>query len=439
MALGINEYGIVDARDRERITLCRPHPNGGIPTNIEIPVAILESHRLESGDIVVGAMESLIPAEEMSSVAESPSGNGTGGAHRRDIREVPSERLTSISHINGLEPAEAAGRPTARETRNIYERVRPNRRIPLAVDSADSTGRALDIAAPFAMGYTGIIYGPHASGLTRALHQVVNGVRMNAPEVVPIVLLLRPRGEEITYWRRSFPEADVVVCPSGQSGASPEQTLRVGELVLESALRQTELGKHVLLAIESLTGLWGAMLESEEADAQREADIAAARHRIRQSFSKAGDFTGEGFLGSGIGGSLTLVGTVWNRDIDLEAEEEGEIHPHLRLLEHLLPESNWQVALSGELAADRLYPALELSRCLSRDEENLVDSALFEQLQSARQSLLELSLKGQHERLMDVLRQTDDLDSALQLLAGARNERASSFESLKNLLGGGET
>src|SRR5207249_241932 len=98
-------------------------------------------------------------------------------------------------------------------------------------------------------------------------------------------------------------------------------------LALEAAQRQTELGRHVFIAIDSLTALWGAMLQTEEADAQREADIAQARIGIREWFQRAGSFGGEGLLGSGLGGSLTVVGTVWHDEIDVEAEEEGETHP----------------------------------------------------------------------------------------------------------------
>ena len=46
-----------------------------------------------------------------------------------------------------------------------------------------------------------------------------------------------------------------------------------------------ELGKHVLLAVDSLTGLWAAMLEVEEADAQLEADRAGARRTARKGRS----------------------------------------------------------------------------------------------------------------------------------------------------------
>jgi transcription termination factor Rho len=391
---------------------------------------------LETGDIVEGVSEAMKAPDEMMAAAEPPTGNGSGAAHKRDTREIPAYRLTTIRRINGLAAESAGDRPTPREARSIYERVRPNHRIPLAAGPPDITGRAVDMAAPFARGYAGITHGPHGSGLSRILHHVVAGIRANEPEAVIIVLLLRPRGEEITHWRRSFPVIDVAVCPSGQSGATPEQTLRVADLVLEAAQRQAEMGKHVVLAVDSLTGLWGAMLEVEEADAQREADIALARRRIRDWFQKAGDFTGEGFLGSGLGGSLTIVGTVWSRDIDVEAEEEGETHPHLRLLEHLLPESNWQLALSGELAADRLYPALDLAHSLSRDEENLLDSDQYARLTAARNVLIELPLKKQHERLMEALAESEDLNSALDRIGGSTTARAATFESLRNLLGG---
>ena len=442
MPLGINEHGIVDARDRERVTICRPHRNGGVPVDIEIPEPFLRHNRFETGDIVDGRTEPLAAAEAMNEAADPrirDGGNGTGAAHHRDVREIPSERLISLASINGLPLGEAENRPSPRESRNIYERVRPGRLLRLAAGSEESTGRSMDFAAPLGMGSAGIIHGPHGSGLSRALHQVVKGVHANAPDILPIVLLLRPRGEEVTFWRRSFPGVDVVVCPSGQADATPEQALRAADLVLEAGLRQTELGRHVLLAVDSLTGLWAAMLEAEGADAQREADIAVARHRIRQWLQKAGDFSGEGFLGSGLGGSLSLVGTTWTRDFDIEAEEEGEIHPHLRLLEHLLPESNWQIALSDELAADRLFPAIDLSRCLSRDEENLVDAGMFDRLVAARRALLEIPLRKQHSTWMDALAETSDMDSLLERLGGKGATSGSSFEALRNLLGGDET
>ena len=386
MAIGINEYGIVDAVDREHILIRTPHKNGGPATETEIPESALTDVRLETGDLV-----ELEPGTDR------------------------------ILQINNLPLNLAAERPNPRESRNQYERVRPSRWIPL--------GTMIDFAASMGMGYAGLVHGPHGSGLSRILHDVVRGFRANAPDILPIILLTRARGEEITHWRRSFPEADVVVSPSHESN-----TLHT--LVLEAALRQTELGRHVLLAVDSLSGLWAAMLETEEADAQREADTSLSRRGIRAWFQKAGDFTGEGFLGSGIGGSLTMLGAAWNREVDIEAEEEGELHPELRLFEHVLPEAAWQIALSGELAVERIYPAIDLARCLSRDEENLLGPDRFRLLLAARQSLLALPLKDQHAKLQQAAAESADFDSLIASLAASEPARPQSFNTLRKLLGG---
>jgi hypothetical protein len=170
----------------------------------------------------------------------------------------------------------------------------------------------LDFAAPLGAGVFGIVYGPHGSGLTRTLQSVLKGIVTNAPDCVVLVLLLRPRAEEATEWRRRFPEADVVVGASAFSETAPEQTLQLCDLMLEAAQRRTEVGRDVVLLVDSLSALWGTMLEAEEADAQREADISAARRRMQEWVRRAGCFHSQGPLGGGLGGSLTLIGTVWH-------------------------------------------------------------------------------------------------------------------------------
>lgn len=384
------------------MVICVPHLLGGSPSELLIPESVRDSVRVETGDIL---------EYERNSASE----------------------IADVTHVNGLAVDVAEERPRPRESRNIYERVRPIRWIRM---EESITGRFMDLCAPLGMGCAGIVFGPHGSGLTHTLLEIVRGVRASAEDILPIILLIRPRGEEITHWRRLFQETDVTVCPSAQTGAAASETLRVAGLVLESALRQTELGRHVLLAVDSLSGLWAAMLEAEQADAQREADVSIARRGIREWFQKAGDFTGEGFMGGGIGGSLTLLGTAWSRDTDIEAEEEGELHPEIRLLEHVLPEANWQIALSAELAAERLYPTIDLARSLSRHEENFMDIERFEALLSARQSLLALPLKKQHERVQTASEECATFEDMVASLDSGNRERPTSFDAIRKLLGG---
>lgn len=330
MLLNLTQNGIVQRHDEGTVTVYRPHKNGSLGEESVLPEALADTYRLATGDVI----------------------------------EAFDNPTTVLASLNGLTLEEAEERPFPRTRRSASERIAPTPILPLSTSAEDKTENLLDEVAPLGMGCAGIVYGPHGSGLTYTLQAVLRGVTANTPEILLFVLLIRARGEERTDWRRKFPQAEIVVCPTTHEGATAEQTLKVATLVMECVQRQTELGKHVLLAIDSLTGLWGAMLEAEEADAQTESDYSQARQQIREWMQKAGNFGGEGLLGSGLGGSLTLLGTVWNQPIDPEAEEEKEVHPHLRLLEHILHETNWRVPLSGNLAQQRIYPAIDTGRCV---------------------------------------------------------------------------
>src|SRR5258708_6674587 len=283
-----------------------PGKNGTSGTQIHVDSSVADELRLSTGDLLQGW------------TLADPEGEA-------------GPKIISADFVNGLNREQAIDRPQPRPRRHTLEREAPERPLLLASKQSGVTARSIEFACPLGMGCAGLIYGPHGSGLTRALRSVVGDVAQNAPDIAVLILLLNARGEEVTQWRRDFPEFDIVECPSTFTGATAEETVLAADLVLECAQRQTELGRHVFLAVDSLTALWAAMLEVEEADAQREADRASARQSVREWMLKAGSFSGEGLLGSGLGGSLTIVGTAWHQDIEIEAEEEGESHPHLRL------------------------------------------------------------------------------------------------------------
>ena len=430
MALDIVRNGIVHRHEGGATTIRRPGRNGGAGVEIEVPQELADEHRLASGDIVQGSTQGIMDAlseptrtEDLAMPAgwdiqfDEPAAVRNGSPiHVPLPRLFPTERLTAVTGVNGLNLEEAADRPFARTRRSYSERTPPDRLLTLADGPDDSTGRMLDFAAPLGAGVFGIIYGPHGGGLTRTLQAVLNGVVKNAPDCVPLVLLLRPRAEEVTEWRRRHPDAEVVVASSAFGEARPAQTLEMCSLVLETAQRQTELGRDVVLLIDSLTALWGTMLEGEEADAQHEADMSSARQRMREWTQKAGCFHGEAPLGGGLGGSLTIIGTVWHQAIDEEAEEERDTHPHLRLLEHVLPEASWMVALSEKLKQGRLYPAIDVKQCRSQYEERLLPAGIAERLLTVRGSLPRGNLLACYMRIMDAHDASRDVPGLLDAL-----------------------
>ncbi len=408
--LDLARHGIVERRDDGFVSIWRPARRLGVGSLTEVPEELAAQYRLETGDVVVGETERLAvfgdeepePADEFEQIDEPAVLSGRPLPVSLDGKLIAVERLVSISEVNGLSGEDIHERPSPRK-RSSYERAAPDRLLPLACSASDETGRLLDLFAPLAAGCAGLIHGPHASGMTRTLQTVVRGVAANAPDLLVLVLLARPRGEEITEWRRRFPAAEIVAIPSPDTGARPEHRLACAEMVLACAQRQTELGKHVLLAVDSLTAVWAAMLECEDADAQYEADQSAARRHMREWMQAAGWFAGEGLFGSGLGGSLTLIGTAWRIAMDAEAEEERELHPHLRLFEHVLDSLSWQVPLSDELAGRRLYPAVEVTRCASSREDALLPETVRQTLAEARRRLAKLTPIARHNAVMDAL------------------------------------
>ena len=401
MALEIGRYGIVQRHKDGATTILRPGRNGGAGTEIAVSDELADQFRLVTGDIVAGETEEFEPdfaenrqdkddfaldLEYDTQIDEPNAGRARvtfGGAKSL----FPTERLRTVTRINGLDLEEAEERPFPKTQRGRSERTPPDFWLQCATGADDWTGRAIDFAAPLGAGSLGIVRGPHGSGLTQTLQAVLNGIVTNAPAAVPIVLLLRARAEEATEWRGRFSQADVIVVSSEFGEGGPQRLLRICDLALEAAQRQSELGRDVVLLIDSLTGLWGAMLEAESADAQQEADQSQARQRIREWAQKAGCFHGAGLLGGGLGGSLTIIGTVWHQAIDAEAEEERDIHPHLRLWEHLGSEAIWLVALSETLSRRRLYPAIDIKQCRSQYEGKFLPVDMVESLLTVRGSL----------------------------------------------------
>ncbi|HLK58871.1 MAG TPA: hypothetical protein VKU00_20020 [Chthonomonadaceae bacterium] len=431
MALGIVQHGMVRRQDDGTTTIVRPGKSGGPATEIEVPEDIADTYRLATGDVVEGTAVRIMTEEPETGRSDEVMEDEIGWDEQIDeppaarnasvpvwlaTHRFPTERLTNATRINGLAIAEAVERPSARSRRSNSERTPPDRQLTLAITATDYTGRVLDFAAPLGIGCMGVIRGPHGSGLTYTLRSVLNGIVTHAPDCVPMVLLLRARGEEITDWRRQFPQADVVVCSSAFGEVMAEETLLIADLVLEAAQRQTELGRDVVLLVDSLTGLWGSLLEAEEADAQAQADQAQARQRLRAWVQRAGCFHGETPLGGSLGGSLTLIGTVWDQPVDAEAEEERDLHPHLRLMEHLLHETSWRVALSAPLARQRLYPAMDVKACLSVHEERFLSPPDFEALLRARTRLPSRDPLACYQILMEALESTSDMAALIHVL-----------------------
>ena len=115
----------------------------------------------------------------------------------------------------------------------------------------DLSVRLVDLIAPIGKGQRAMIVSQPKAGKTTLLKQIAAGISTNYPDAHLIVLLIDERPEEVTDMRR---------CIRGEVVAStfdelPEHHTRIAEMVQERAMRLVELGKDVVILLDSLTRL----------------------------------------------------------------------------------------------------------------------------------------------------------------------------------------
>ena len=140
-----------------------------------------------------------------------------------------SSPLERIHTINGMPPESVRNRPAFSSLPAAY----PKEQLKLEV-SADSgpargvTNRVVDLIAPLGKGQRALIVAPARAGKTMLLQSIMEGVAINYPEAVLLILLVDERPEEVTEMQM-FGRGEVIAssfdCPADRHVAVAEMTL----------------------------------------------------------------------------------------------------------------------------------------------------------------------------------------------------------------------
>src|SRR5262245_33693210 len=155
-------------------------------------------------------------------------------------------QLIRLNQINEEEPTKYQGLRPFEELTTIN----PNRRIKLETVPDRYTTRIMDLMTPLGMGQRGLIVAPPRTGKTTLLHHIADAVVKNHPEMKLIILLVDERPEEVTYFRRSHPTAQLM---ASSNDADIKSHTRISQLAIERAKRLVEAGKHVFILLDSIT------------------------------------------------------------------------------------------------------------------------------------------------------------------------------------------
>jgi transcription termination factor Rho len=248
----------------------------------------------------------------------------------------------------------------------------PNRRIYLEQpDQVNLTARAVDLIAPLGMGQRGLIVAPPRVGKTIMLKNLALAIRANHPKIDLMLLLVDERPEEVTDLRRAL-DCDIF------SSTFDEPTARhvqISEMVSERAKRLVELGRDVVILVDSITRLsrgYNNNIPGKGRTMSGGVDSGALA-RPKKFFGSARNVEE--------GGSLTILATAL-------------IETHSRMDDLIFEEfkgtGNMEIHLDRSISEQRVYPAIHITKSGTRREELLYHPDEYERVTLLRRQLSEL-------------------------------------------------
>lgn len=323
------------------------------------------------------------------------------GLRVKGTLRIPGERnrhleLAAITEIEGT-PAADWKTPTPFDK---LTPLHPNERILLeAVRDPTLSTRAVDLIAPLGKGQRALIVAPPRTGKTILLKHVAQAIRSTSPDVHLILLLVDERPEEVTDLRRSI-DADIF---SSTFDESPQRHTHLAEFVIERAKRLVELGRDVVILLDSITRLARGYnnLQPGKGRIMSGGVEATALMKPKRFFGAARN-TDEA-------GSLTIMAT---------ALVETQSRMDDLIFEEFKGTGNMEIHLDRTIADQRVFPAIHVIKSATRREENLYHPDELNRVITLRKQLHELPAVEAMETLVRNLQRTKS--NAELLLGGLR-------------------
>jgi transcription termination factor Rho len=367
--------GIFDIRDNRAFIRTSGYLAG--PNDAYVPADQIRRYGLRRGDTVTGTARP-----------------GRRGRDRPDGRDS-GNRLVDVATVNGADPAQARRRPDFYELTPLH----PVQRLPLETETDLLTTRVVDLVMPLGKGQRALIVAPPKAGKTMVLQAIAHAITRNSPECHLMVVLVGERPEEVTDMRRTV-TGEVIASTFDRP---PSDHTSIAELAIERAKRLVELGRDVVVLLDSVTRL---------ARAYNHAAPSSSRV-LSGGIDSTALYPPKWLLGAARnienGGSLTIVATA--------LVETGSVGDTV-IFEEFKGTSNAELKLDRKSADKRVFPAVDIDQSGTRKEEVLMtpeELAIVHRLRRALHSRESQAL----EQLLDQLRKTSTNVEFLMRLAGS--------------------
>lgn len=307
--------------------------------------------------------------------------------------------LLKVEKVDDKPAEEMESRPKFDDLTPLY----PNKLLRLETDQTTLSTRIIDLIAPIGFGQRGLIVSPPKAGKTTILKDLAAGISKNYPKVHLMAALIGERPEEVTDLTRSI-KGEVL---ASNFDESPSEQTRIAEVALDRAKRLVEMGKDVVILLDSITRLARAY----------NLVVNPSGRTLSGGFDPAALYPAKRFLGAArcvegaegkTAGSLTVIGTAL---IDTGSRMDDLIY------EEFKGTGNMELTLSRSLQERRIFPAIDVGKSGTRHDELLLGEDAMKKVVTLRHML---SLLGDEERtmmLIERLSKTKTNDEFLESLA----------------------
>ncbi|MBW2179575.1 MAG: transcription termination factor Rho [Deltaproteobacteria bacterium] len=273
--------------------------------------------------------------------------------------------------------------------------LHPDRKVSLENAPDNYSTRIMDLMIPIGFGQRALIVSPPRSGKTMLLQNIANSIIANHKDVVPFVLLIDERPEEVTDMQRSV-AAEVI---SSTFDEPAERHVQVAEMVIEKAKRLVEHKKDVLILLDSITRLARAHNSVMPSSGKiLSGGVGSnALQRPKRFFGAARNIEE--------GGSITIIATAL---VDTGSRMDDVI------FEEFKGTGNMEIQLDRKLADKRVFPAIDIKKSGTRKEELLLPDDVLNKVWILRKLLSSLNTVDSLEFLLDKMSGTKNNESFLK-------------------------
>ena len=305
--------------------------------------------------------------------------------------------LIRVDSINGMAPY---------KVRNIthFDRLTPyypKEKLNLETKEEDISTRIINLFTPIGKGQRGLIVAAPRTGKTVLMQKISNAILTNHPEVHVIVLLVDERPEEVTEMKEILIKGRSEVV-SSTFDEVPRNHVQVAEMTLERAKRMVEMGRDVVIMLDSITRLARAynMVTPSSGRVLSGGLDSNSLHKPKKFFGSARNTKEKG--------SLTIIATAL---VDTGSRMDQVI------FEEFKGTGNMELVLDRSRSDMRLFPAIDLIKSGTRREELLLSKHELNMMIVIRQYMKSLSPLQGLETIIGKMKVTKNNEEFLRIIS----------------------